>query len=217
MTARPSALANFNIPSIFVINGVCGSGKTFLIKSLVYQLDKKYRFNHGLVVSPTAFNGDYNYLPERLRYNIIDDELLEKLMAVQKEDRTKKCFLILDDCLGMLTGTKVLKNFISTFRHYNITIFVVTQNVNSVPPLIRQNAAYVFAFYSTNMHNIKTLRENYFTDLSSDRELKLMVEKNLTQPYSWILVRNHEAKNRYVVGRVKESDQAPGSWQFNMK
>jgi hypothetical protein len=83
--------------------------------------------------------------------NIINDfcEKLEKKYGKQIKKNEKEgrdatygvpaSFIVFDDIMSLINQKSgEFKNFISIFRHYNITLFISTQYITQVAPLVRQ-------------------------------------------------------------------------------
>lgn len=53
-------------PSINLLAAAPGSGKSHLIKYLIFNLWKMGKFHHGVVFCPTAHNGAYDWMPKNV-------------------------------------------------------------------------------------------------------------------------------------------------------
>ena len=164
------------------------SGKTHLQKHLLYVLAKGGRFKWVLVISPTAFNGEWasivgaeNVLP------VFDEAQVETLMQRQadlREDGVDNpgC-LILDDCLGSANFQNDLFTRISAAgRHYRITVWASFQHYFKAATVIRTNADLVFVMGVQNERVIKALYEEYgglsFNDVKELRAYALKATQN---------------------------------------
>ena len=67
---------DFSRAQIICMIGSCGAGKSYLLRNLIYQFQKKNVFKFGVCFSGTGFNSDYNFLPEgAVRSNYSEDQL----------------------------------------------------------------------------------------------------------------------------------------------
>ena len=126
------------------------SGKTHLQKHLLYVLAKGGRFKWVLVITPTAFNGEWasivgaeNVLP------VFDPEQVETLMQRQADLREdgidNSGLLCLDDCLGSANfQSDLFTKIASAGRHYRITVWASFQHYHKCPTVIRTNADYLY-------------------------------------------------------------------------
>ena len=76
-----------NIPSLLIINGIQGSGKSNLIKYLMSK--HKDEFSYGLVFTNTSFDitdqSSFDYIPKRIVHSEYNEEVLESLMNIQAD------------------------------------------------------------------------------------------------------------------------------------
>lgn len=119
-------------------------------------------------MSGTAFNGDYNFIPKSALFSEYDSDRLQKFMDQQAElveemgDDAPEAFLILDDVLGVANfADKVFTRLMSCYRHYRISVFLASQYIYKIPPLIRECAKYVFIFKQTTKRSFEALYETY--------------------------------------------------------
>src|SRR4051794_25075941 len=116
-------------PEIIALFGRPASGKSHAIKALIYTMAKKGKMKFGLCICPTAFTGDYAYLPKKYVWDEYDEGKLEKYVEWLRNKRKKlgdkmpPNFVILDDLLGRIDwNSKFWSSWIATFRHTNTTI-----------------------------------------------------------------------------------------------
>ena len=164
------------------------SGKTHLQKHLLYVLAKGGRFKWVLVITPTAFNGEWasivgaeNVLP------VFDPEQVETLMQRQadlREDGVENDgLLILDDCLGSANfQSDLFTRIASAGRHYRITVWASFQHYHKCPTVIRTNADLVFVMGVQNERVLKSLWDEYgglsFDDVRALKAYALKATEN---------------------------------------
>ena len=144
------------------IIGAKNSGKSYLLQYLLYEAMKNKTYKCGIVFCPTVrMNHSYNFIPQKYIYD--DPEQFEKVfynyvnMLYEKyKDKIPPNFIVLDDCIGLFnTQRNLFKNFISTFRHSKISVFIVSQYPNALlTTVIKENLDYIISFkshiYATN-------------------------------------------------------------------
>jgi len=127
-----------------------------------------------MVLTGSIYNHEYDdFLPANAVHEY-DDSLLNGYIDALKKRKNEGAklpasFLVLDDCLGLVTQSSAWRNLISTYRHLNITIFLSVQYLRSDTSgtLVREQASVVFAFKSTNINTIKTLYDYWGSDVYS--------------------------------------------------
>jgi ABC-type dipeptide/oligopeptide/nickel transport system ATPase component len=153
------------------IAGSCGSGKSYLIKYICESFSNF--FNGFIVFSNTAsFNDDYKFLEayKHKIYGTLDfDNELKKIMKIQQKNRSagrKRHFLIIfDDVYGSIKDSKQFKEFISTYRHFNLSIIFAAQYITGISTYLREISAYIILFHQNTHLSLKAAYENYFCDL----------------------------------------------------
>lgn len=154
-------------PSILIINGICGSGKSYVIKYIMYMMQNK--LDYGLVFTNTSFDDqNYDFIADRdYIHPQYDEEKLHNLMKIQeqqtKEDR-HPAFVIFDDCLydPQQWSSRYLRRLLTTYRHYNIFIIISTQYPNHVPLNVRSLATQILIFSGfQNKKALLALFESY--------------------------------------------------------
>src|SRR5690606_30200211 len=92
---------NFTLPGLIIITATQGSGKSHLVKYIIYQ--NKNKLKYGVAFSHTAFNeGNLMYLPKKYIFAEYKPDILHNLMNIQEKISKNKrplAFVILDDCV----------------------------------------------------------------------------------------------------------------------
>src|SRR5687768_9029128 len=127
-----------DVPSLMLINGPQGSGKSRLITYLMHKLRKK--FDYGIIFTNTFFDSDpFPFIKPEYIHPEYDEEVLENLMNKQakliEKGIIKEAFVIMDDCLDDPGEFKsaALKKLSTQCRHYHITLIMSTQYCNALP------------------------------------------------------------------------------------
>ncbi len=168
------------LPAILLAVGHCGSGKSVAVR---YTIESLNTFEFVVVVSNTAaFNNDYDFLKtlniNHRIYNAMNcDRIIETVMNIQersiKENQApKKCLLVFDDILGSLSNSKTFTKLITTYRHFNISIFLTAQFVKSSFTTIRELSSYILVFTQNSQDALKGVYESYFSDIGTFSKFK---------------------------------------------
>ena len=159
-------------PSLNIIAGGCGSGKSMLIRCIMYEMIKKYEeckycyvFCGGSSLECYENFIDKKFLipydPKGKKKNDVSkaEEKLKLIMKYQGEHKTP-CMIIFDDILGLadLNSNTFIQLF-TTFRH--MQMLIVSQYINKVPPFCRGCAYTCMVFRQSIKRSIDALNENF--------------------------------------------------------
>lgn len=126
-------------PSIILLVGRPASGKTTALKAIIHQIAMMEKTSFGRFYVCTKFSGDLDFAPYE---NVFEDyththleEYVLKVKAWKKKNPNKKVpqnLLAIDDALGLINWySKFWSNFISTHRHWGMSISVATQSMSA--------------------------------------------------------------------------------------
>jgi hypothetical protein len=165
-------------------------GKSVWIRYLLQTMCKAKRFNHGFIFSPTDHE-DYKFVPESWRFSDWQPEKVQKLMDKQKElmkqGRNIQAFVVFDDIIGTFNmKDKLIEKLMTTYRHYNLTVFVACQWVTKCPPSVRNSANYVFMFQQSMALAIDALYDSYGQLFETQAQFKKVLQQ-CTKDYNVLL------------------------------
>ena len=175
------------LPCNNILCGMTKSGKTHLLKCLM-GLHADF-FNYGIVISSTAFNGEYDFIPEEYIYTEFDPSIIENIMEKQQEfvvevkqglrRKVPECFIIIDDSLGLLelhAKRNIFDILFSKSRHLHISLFLSIQSCSYLSTTIRANSMYVFITKIENS-SVKMMYE-VSSGFDSEKEFRDYLNKN---------------------------------------
>jgi len=183
--------------------GKQASGKSFLLRNLIYQLTKQNTFKFGKVFSATSFNPDYDFMPEKHVDGEYSEAKLEQYIDSLKKWMTNNpgkklppSFLILDDLLGkMHANTDIFSNLMSTYRHYNMSVFLTSQfMVKNISTLLRELVDVAFIFKSKFKNTRTSLYEAFGQSLESQDEFDDVLEKATKERHACLVYKANEEK-----------------------
>ena len=173
-----------NYPSNIFIAGKSNSGKTHLLEYLVMQGMEQGRFDYGFAVCTTVSAGNYKWMGE-YAYSTFDEQKVANIMRLQIANEKPPCFLIFDDVLGCPFLTKRwMKQFMTTARHYNISIFILSQGVTDIPNTIREQCHYHCVFKQSTTLSVDNAYETSANGLVDKKDFH-NINNNLPK-YSFI-------------------------------
>jgi hypothetical protein len=183
-------------PCVSLFIGNPGSGKSFMIKNLIYQSCYSKKFDYIVVFCNTGFDNAYDFLNEKYVHENYNSDVLEKILKIQIENQNLKCLLIFDDVIGSINfNTPIWKKIITQYRHYNMSIFLAVQYIKDINPRIRTCASYVFVFYTEVRKVLKELYDLYGQSFSNENAFKDFIISK-TKDYNTILINTKLSDNK---------------------
>ena len=198
---------NFSFLALFF--AAKASSKTVTVKFVCWE----YRdvFQRIVVVSPTCFNGDYNFLIGKNGkqsadvHPVYDPSIVEDLLISQSskvaKGQTCPVLLILDDCVSSLkmnspTENPELTKLWTCNRHFQISVICTAQYPKAVPIIARNCADFVILGRNLPSAYSKIYQEFGSTNL--DENGRPQTEKDFvellvkgTQNFGWFLYNAH--------------------------
>ena len=196
---------NLKYPSLVLINGRQGSGKSWLLSYIMREAYVKNEFDYGIVFSNTLFEGTFQYIPKKYRYDDFDEDKVKSLMALQKKHNNKRAFIIFDDCLDDENqwNNQTIKKLTTQLRHYNISMIITTQYPHMIPPRIRANAMYsMFLDVGSGIRELGAIYQCYGNRFPSFQEFKQFYFENIKN-HQFIMW--NKDKQEYSVYRAPEN------------
>ncbi len=193
-----NAKEQMNNDSTVLLLGKRGTGKSTLMRSLMYSVKDKLDF--GLAMSPTEESTGSlgGFVPRTCFYNGFSGAALDVMLEIQRKAIKKKgkeacrnMYLILDDCgydKKLMKGANMRELFMNG-RHRNMFHMSTFQYMMDVPCDIRGNVDFVFALKDNNLNNRKKLYDYFFGVFDTFQDFD-RVMKELTQDYSAIVIDN---------------------------
>jgi hypothetical protein len=179
---------DFSFPSSSLFLGKTMCGKTTLMKNILY----KYRSNFSRVfVYCPIYNNDYEFMDQK--YVLRDIEVLKKIIFKQydlkKENKQQSILIILDDWIGScdVRYDTIFHKLATCGRHCDITTFYISQFLNKIPPVIRDNFNYIFIL-SISKSSLDSINE--YQDTYSKNEFFDLYRLIKEKPYHGLLIDN---------------------------
>jgi hypothetical protein len=180
------------------------SGKSFLVRNLVYELAKQKKINQVIVMSNTSglsLNKDYDYMPKKL-LTTYKESTITKLLEVQAKDikrgKIREVLLIMDDCIGETKdksgeGSRMIRSLYANSRHYHVSVILLSQIANRLlTPAIKENSDYLF-FSRINRKGLESIWESI---CNIDKKDFIAFAEKSNKDYSFILYDNTTQSNK---------------------
>ena len=184
--------------------GTSKSGKSYTLRYLLSEMLLKRKLKFGIVFTSTKHNDGYNWLPDDYVFGSFSRDRLNAYITWLKKIKKLKGsipenFIVLDDIVNSLPQSEKWWNeFLSTYRHYNITLYVTTQHISRCQPLFREQASFAYIFQLHTKHSIKACYESYGQLFETVGEFKAFIRQHAGKEYQCV-VWAKEAKPQTVL------------------
>jgi len=187
-----------------VIVGKSGSGKTVLLANLItdpkFYGGGKY-FDKIFLISPTGCSDDVQKslkIPPSLIFTNLKEavQALKKIEEYQEKQiqekgaaNAPKFCVICDDCIGdnkFMASTEFINLFIKA-RHYNITVFFLSQHFKRLPKICRLQASHLYFFAISNTE-AEALAEEFAPPGMAKKSFMRLIDDVLNEPYQFLSI-----------------------------
>ena len=152
---------------IITVIGKRGSGKTVLLRDLMYQL--RDRFDLVLALTGTEASADAfrQYIPECFIFDVEIKKIakaVEIAKVLRKHGNTREILIIMDDFMDKksILDADVFRDIGYNGRNFNFTLIISLQYCMEMKPFLRSQIDYCFVFFEPNRSNRKKLWEYFF-------------------------------------------------------
>jgi hypothetical protein len=197
--------------SICVVIGKRDTGKSFLVKDLLYY---KRDIPIGTVISASEgsnrFYGDMmpslfiheEYSPEILanlvkRQKLVTRKMKQQIAMYGKSNIDPYAFLILDDLMydsQRWVKDINIRDIFMNGRHFNMMFLVTMQFSLGIPPAFRSNCDFIFILRETIMSNRKRLYDHY-AGMFPTFEIFCQVMNQCTENFECLVIDNSSKSN----------------------
>lgn len=158
---------DYNGGSKIVVVGKPGTGKSTLIKSILYA--KKHIFPIGMAVSGSEDSNHayHQFMPGTFIYNEYNEEILANFIRRQKIASNHLdnpwAVIILDDCTDdpRVFNKPIQQALYKKGRHWKMMYILSLQYAMDVKPVIRTNVDGIFILREPLLKNRESLYKNY--------------------------------------------------------
>lgn len=154
-------------PPTIIIIGKRGTGKTYLLRDLLYSFRKTPA---GMMMTGSEASAEMfsEFFPESFIFDEVDIDRIENIVCNQQRLRKNKTpgdyssLLLFDDCGydKSITRQKIIKKIFCNGRHLKILLIMTIQYCKDIPPDLRSNADYVFILKD----NVQAAKKKIWTE-----------------------------------------------------
>lgn len=167
-----------------LIVGATGSGKTTFTKKII----KRHKFTFGIIATSTPW--EYSTIKNAA---VIEFKDLDSYTDMLFKASTKiPKYVIIDNFIGIYKLNATVEKLFTQGRHFNIATFLLTQYAAKCPPVVRENARYIWVFRSC-VKTYELLYNNQNKYAKKQDFVKFMQSKT---GYSPILINNADLSLR---------------------
>ena len=231
-TLKPEHSKDYKNGCKLVIIGAPGSGKSTIIKSIIYA--KKHILAVGQVFSGTEDSNGFfgEFFPESFIYNGLDTSDMTPLDNFKKRQKIARQYIeptgghswalqVIDDCTYDTSFLKkpIIKEYYKNGRHFSMLHILSLQYCLDIKPDIRVNINGVFILRESRLDIRKKLYENYGGCIPSF-DMFCQIMDALTTDYTAIYINNMSVSNKIEdnVFYYKANPNAiPKDWKFGCK
>lgn len=203
-------------PSISMIVGATGSGKSVTLMNLIMALDKRHDFDSGIFV--TSNNRDPLLESIEMPISTSPSELEDWIVSVKQSKQGTKHLLILDDIqsskdFNIMSARSLFSNFLLSHRHYGSdpakpgqygvwVLFTAQTLKNSFSPVIRDMVKQWFLFYPRKPTDVKLFEDLVQNPVAMRRAMMLVKNEG---KFNFLFLNKHDiADDRYFMNFDRE-------------
>jgi len=222
---QPSCVDNELIPKLstsMCVIGKSGSGKTNSVISMLTNermlkdaFDFIYLFSG---IKPDQELIEPLKLPKHQVFNDFEEDDVKKIMdkmekTVEKNGmkNTPSVLFIFDDILGKpkFLKSSTMSKLITTNRHFNISVIIMSQYFKKLPPVIRTNCSYYMIFPSS-MVEIEKVSDELCPPNMSKRKFIEIIQFATDDKYNFISINTKCGSKKMLrknFGKIIDPDQ----------
>lgn len=171
-----------------ILYGMPGSGKTSMLRWIIYNGAQKKQFDHMLLFSGTKNTDDYDFLDDKFKYEGFDTGALEKYIGICEKANEKEIssrgLVVFDDICGTESfKSAIFKRLFSNYRHYGISVIICQQCVVEVPLSLRSIIKYGIIYKFVNEADKEKIYNCFGSLTKSKKEFYEIYDKFTNEKY----------------------------------
>ncbi len=202
-----------------IIYGAPDSGKSNLIRFLVYNGAIKCKFDHAILFSSSKDDKDYSYIDKKYRFDGYDHNTLKKYIDMQREYNKNgiksKGLIILDDVMGSENFNKdnsIWLDIFSNYRHIGVNVICSLQAPIAMPSKIRSIIKYACIYKYVNENDRKNIYGNFGSLCKDDTTFYELYDKHTNERFKFLFYNRsniYESSKAYCGARAPAPNKIP--------
>jgi len=180
---------------ISLIVGKRGSGKSSLLKDLLFSMRDRFDFCMAMCPTMESANMLKSCMPESCVYSRFSPGKIDLLVQTAREfaakNKERHFLLVLDDVFydKSICRSQSFRFLFFNGRHVRVTVILLLQYLVDLPPDLRSNVDYIFSMRETVLANRLKLYKMFFGVFGSFEDFCAVFER-CTQNYECICLDN---------------------------
>lgn len=204
-----------------VISAKRGSGKSILIRHLMYHYHNVLHFPAGIVCSKSERVDPFykNFFPDIFIYDDCE-KAFNKILTRQTKIKTMndkikrehldhplidgRLLLVLDDVLAsakVWSKSETMKEIMYNGRHYDITLIIAVQDTMALTPDVRNNMDYVFLFNNDIYVEVEKLWK-YYAGIFPKVRMFADVLNQVTEDYGVLVIIRRGVNSNNLLDKI---------------
>jgi hypothetical protein len=207
-------------PFSWLFSGASGKGKTNLLLNILSKKEMYGGFFHYIIVfSPTAGSEDDSYkilkLPKDNFIKEFNGEMLQKIINKRKEQikqygqegvsKKSRMLIIMDDVIAdsdFLKSPEALKMF-CLLRHYQVSLIILLQSYNKLPPALRKNCNAICVFPSIQAE-VEVLLDEITPAGIKKRDFEKVIDYCTSGKHDFLYINYHADRDSQIRKNLSE-------------
>jgi hypothetical protein len=190
---------NLKLNRKILMVGKTGTGKSVMLKTIIYHLRDKFDFAIGMAPNLDTVEMLRDFMPDMFIYDGVNADqmnsyienikLLQEAKKKKNDDSRFKLLLVADDCMKdkKLFEEKSMRELANNGRHYDMLFIISAQYMIDIATSFRTNIDYVFAMSEDSSRVIGLLYKEYF-GMFPTKEQFVQAFKQATENFGCMIV-----------------------------
>jgi hypothetical protein len=185
---------------IILVVGKRGTGKSTLIKDILYHLRKKVDISFAMSPTIDTIRMFEECMPKSHVYNEYSlahlQNMIKQFKALKEEDKERSGLLALDDCMyeKSIMKTKEMRQVHMNGRHFNLYFVNAMQYVMDMGPDLRSQVDYLFVLKENIISSRQKLWKYFFGMFEKYSEFSMVMDK-CTNNHECLVLDNTQPEN----------------------
>lgn len=202
-----------------IIYGAPGSGKTNLLKYIVYSGAIKNEFDHCILLSANKGTKQYDFIDKKYKFEGYNLEIVKSYIEFQKKKNERgiksRSLIIFDDVMGEQNfrgDHGFWKSLFSNYRHWGINVVISMQTPIGISSEIRGLIKYACVYRYVNENDLENIFRSFGSLAENKKAFYEIYKKHTDEQYKFLFFNKttmYDIANAYVGCRAPKPSQIP--------